>query len=68
MHGKGGGTGSAGLVRRSAEGALPPGTRILEARAFDGGYVKHFFASEHWPDDYANWKKEREKLLSTAAQ
>lgn len=58
----------AGLVRRSAEGALPPGTRILDARAFDGGYVKHFFASEHWPDDYASWKKEREILQADAAQ
>jgi hypothetical protein len=51
-------------VQRSVAGELPEGTRILEARAFDGGYVKHFFASLTWPEDYANWRKEREALAA----
>ncbi len=51
-----------GLIIRSAEGRLPEGTRILDARAFDGGFVKHFFASMHWPEDYVNWRKEKARL------
>ena len=50
------------LVEASAGGRLEAGVRVLDSSAFRGRYVKHFFASLSWPEDYASWRKEREAL------
>jgi len=50
------------LVAASSAGELPEGLRVLDAAACNGRYVKHFFASVSWPEDYASWRKEREAL------
>ena len=52
------------LVAASAAGELPKGVRILDAAAFNGSHVKHFFASVSWPDDYASWRSERDRLAA----
>ena len=54
-----------GLVADCSAGRLSEGVRILEATAFNGRHVKHFFASVSWPADYASWRKEREALAAT---
>ena len=61
------GAGIAELVASSAAGELPVGVRILGAEAFDGGHVKHFFASLTWPADHVNWRKERDELQAGSA-